>query len=184
MESQSTAKINWPRVFGCETPAGIIVWIVLGSIVTALLGRDFSALPHNRVGATLSSAASNSIEQARWLSAAMRDRSVTLKSPMKPLNCVSEQAYVSTSYTVAVTFLRDVGNNCGIPKCGNLFPNSSYKFLSNVSKLCNYCIEQFQQFLGCLRPRAGWKDRADEKDRHPRHRLSPELPSYGRNADQ
>jgi hypothetical protein len=50
MESQSTSKVNWPRVFGCGTLAGI-VWIVLGSIVTVLLGRDFAALPHNRLGA-------------------------------------------------------------------------------------------------------------------------------------
>jgi hypothetical protein len=50
MESQSTTKVNWPRVLGCGTLAGI-VWIVLGSIVTALLGRDFAALPHNRLGA-------------------------------------------------------------------------------------------------------------------------------------
>jgi hypothetical protein len=50
MESQSTAKVNWPPVFGCGKLAGII-WIVLGSIVTALLGRDFAALPHNRLGA-------------------------------------------------------------------------------------------------------------------------------------
>jgi hypothetical protein len=50
MDSQSTTKVNWPRVFGCGTLAGI-VWIALGSIVTALLGRDFAALPHNRLGA-------------------------------------------------------------------------------------------------------------------------------------
>ena len=50
MNSQSTTKVNWPRVFGCGTLAGI-VWIVLGSIVTALLGRDFASLPHNRLGA-------------------------------------------------------------------------------------------------------------------------------------
>jgi hypothetical protein len=50
MNSQSTTKVNWPRVFGCGTLAGI-VWIALGSIVTALLGRDFAALPHNRLGA-------------------------------------------------------------------------------------------------------------------------------------
>ena len=50
METQSTTKVNWPRVFGCRILAGI-VWIVLGSIVTVLLGRDFAALPHNRPGA-------------------------------------------------------------------------------------------------------------------------------------
>jgi hypothetical protein len=34
----------------CGLLAGI-VWIVLGSIVTALLGRNFAALPNNRLGA-------------------------------------------------------------------------------------------------------------------------------------
>jgi hypothetical protein len=43
-------KINWSRVLGCGLLAGII-WIVLGSVVTALLGRDFAALPNNRLGA-------------------------------------------------------------------------------------------------------------------------------------
>ena len=43
-------KINWLRVVGCGLLAGI-VWIVLGSVVTVLLGRDFAALPNNRVGA-------------------------------------------------------------------------------------------------------------------------------------
>jgi len=28
-----------------------IVWIILGTIVTAVLGRDFAALPNNRLGA-------------------------------------------------------------------------------------------------------------------------------------
>jgi len=42
-------KINWPRVLGCGLLAGI-VWIILGSIVTALLGRAFAALPHNLLG--------------------------------------------------------------------------------------------------------------------------------------
>jgi hypothetical protein len=36
-------------VLGCGLFAGII-WIVLGSLVTALLGRDFAALPNNRLG--------------------------------------------------------------------------------------------------------------------------------------
>lgn len=43
-------KVNWPRVLGCGLLAGI-VWLVLGSIVTALLGRNFAALPNNRLGA-------------------------------------------------------------------------------------------------------------------------------------
>jgi hypothetical protein len=28
-----------------------MVWIILGAVVTAVLGRDFSALPNNRLGA-------------------------------------------------------------------------------------------------------------------------------------
>jgi hypothetical protein len=44
------SKLNWPRVILCGLLAGI-VWIVLGSVVTGLLGRDFAALPHNRLGA-------------------------------------------------------------------------------------------------------------------------------------
>jgi hypothetical protein len=43
-------SINWSRVVGCGLLAGI-VWIILGSVVTALLGRDFAALPNNRLGA-------------------------------------------------------------------------------------------------------------------------------------
>jgi len=43
-------KINGRRVVSCGLLAGV-VWIVLGSVVTALLGRDFAALPHNRLGA-------------------------------------------------------------------------------------------------------------------------------------
>jgi hypothetical protein len=46
-----------------------------------------------------------------------------------------EQAYVCTSYTVAVTFLRDVGNNCEVAKCGNLSSNSSYKFLFECEEI-------------------------------------------------
>jgi hypothetical protein len=41
-------KPNWRRVLGCGLLAGI-VWIVLGSVVTALVGRDFAALPNNRL---------------------------------------------------------------------------------------------------------------------------------------
>jgi hypothetical protein len=47
-------KINWSRVLGCGLLAGI-VWIILGSVVTALLGRDFAALPNNRLGAPTAS---------------------------------------------------------------------------------------------------------------------------------
>lgn len=42
--------VNWSRVVGCGLLAGI-VWIVLGAVVTALLGRNFASLPHNRLGA-------------------------------------------------------------------------------------------------------------------------------------
>jgi hypothetical protein len=43
------SKVNWSRVVGCGLLAGII-WIILGSGVTALLGRDFAALPNNNLG--------------------------------------------------------------------------------------------------------------------------------------
>ena len=43
-------KINWPRVLGCGLLAGV-VWIILGTIDTAVLARDFIALPNNRLGA-------------------------------------------------------------------------------------------------------------------------------------
>jgi hypothetical protein len=41
-------KINWSRVFSCGVLAGM-VWIVLGGVVTALLGRDFAAVPNNHL---------------------------------------------------------------------------------------------------------------------------------------
>lgn len=44
------SKINWSRVLSCGLLAGV-VWIILGSLVTALLGRDFAYLPNNRLGA-------------------------------------------------------------------------------------------------------------------------------------
>ena len=43
------SKTNWSRVLGCGLLAGI-VWIILGSVVTPLLGRDFAALPNNHLG--------------------------------------------------------------------------------------------------------------------------------------
>ena len=43
------SKLNWSRVLGCGLLAGL-VWIILGSLVTALLGRDFAALPGNHLG--------------------------------------------------------------------------------------------------------------------------------------
>jgi len=42
------SKINWSRVLGCGLLAGI-VWIILGAVATALLGRDFAALPNNHL---------------------------------------------------------------------------------------------------------------------------------------
>ncbi len=44
------SKINSSRVLGCGLLAGT-VWIILGSAVTTLLGRDFAALPNNHLGA-------------------------------------------------------------------------------------------------------------------------------------
>jgi hypothetical protein len=44
------SRINWAGVLLCGLLAGV-VWIVLGSLVTAVLGRDFAALPNNRLGA-------------------------------------------------------------------------------------------------------------------------------------
>ena len=43
------SKPRWPRILVCGMLAGII-WIVLGSVVTMLLGRKFAALPNNRLG--------------------------------------------------------------------------------------------------------------------------------------
>jgi len=43
------SKINWSRLLGCGILAGFI-WIILGAAVTALLGRDFAALPNNHLG--------------------------------------------------------------------------------------------------------------------------------------
>jgi len=43
------SRVNWSRVLLCGILTGI-VWILLGSIVTALLARDFAALPNNRLG--------------------------------------------------------------------------------------------------------------------------------------
>src|ERR1022692_2864898 len=48
VQFDSMSKINWSRVLLCGLVAGII-WIVLGGLVTALLGRDFAALPNNHL---------------------------------------------------------------------------------------------------------------------------------------
>ena len=42
-------KVNWSRIFLGGLVAGI-VWIMLGGMVTAVLGRDFAALPNNHLG--------------------------------------------------------------------------------------------------------------------------------------
>ena len=43
-------KINASRVLLCGALAGII-WIIAGGMVTSVLGREFAALPNNRLGA-------------------------------------------------------------------------------------------------------------------------------------
>jgi hypothetical protein len=74
------SKINWSRVLGCGLLAGL-VWIILGSVVTALLGREFAALPNNHLGAptpgfVLFNAALDLLEgiSILWLYAAIRPR--------------------------------------------------------------------------------------------------------------
>jgi len=73
-------KINWSRVLACGLLAGI-VWIILGSVVTALVGRSFAALPNNHLaqptsGFILFNAAIDLIEgiSILWLYAAIRPR--------------------------------------------------------------------------------------------------------------
>jgi hypothetical protein len=74
------SRINWSRVLGCGLLAGL-VWIVLGSAVTALLGRDFAALPNNHLAAPtpgfiLFNAVLDLLEGVSilWLYAAIRPR--------------------------------------------------------------------------------------------------------------
>jgi hypothetical protein len=43
-------RINWYRVLLCGLLTGA-VWIILGGVVTTLLGRDFAALPNNHLAA-------------------------------------------------------------------------------------------------------------------------------------
>jgi len=50
VQVDSMSKVNWSRVLLCGLLTGII-WIMLGAVVTALLGRNFAALPNNRLGA-------------------------------------------------------------------------------------------------------------------------------------
>ena len=45
----SGQQFDWSRVVGCGLLAGV-VWIILGTGVTALLGHDFAALPNNNLG--------------------------------------------------------------------------------------------------------------------------------------
>jgi hypothetical protein len=42
--------MNWSRIFSYRLLAAII-WVILGVVATALLGRSFSALPNSRIGA-------------------------------------------------------------------------------------------------------------------------------------
>jgi len=49
VQSNPIGKVNWSRVVGCGLLAGV-VWIILGSVVTTLLGQQFAALPNNRLG--------------------------------------------------------------------------------------------------------------------------------------
>jgi hypothetical protein len=74
------SKINWSRVLGCGLLAGV-VWIILGTLVTALLGRDFAALPNNHLakptlGFTLLNVLLDLLEGVSilWLYAAIRPR--------------------------------------------------------------------------------------------------------------
>ena len=80
LQSEGMSKIHWPRVLGCGLLAGV-VWIILGSLVTALLGREFAALPHNHLarptpGFVLFNAALDLLEGISivWLYAAIRPR--------------------------------------------------------------------------------------------------------------
>lgn len=49
VELDNVGKIRWSRILLCGFLAGA-VWITLGAIVTSLLGREFAALPNNRLG--------------------------------------------------------------------------------------------------------------------------------------
>lgn len=73
-------KVNWSRVIGCGLLTGI-VWIILGSVATALLGKDFAALPNNQLakptpGFILFNVVLDLIEgiSILWLYAAIRPR--------------------------------------------------------------------------------------------------------------
>ncbi len=83
LEFKTMSKINWARVLACGLVAGVI-WIILGSMVTALLGREFAALPHNRLasptpGFILLNALIDLLEgiSILWLYAAIRPRYVS-----------------------------------------------------------------------------------------------------------
>jgi hypothetical protein len=74
------SKVLWSRVLSCGLLAGI-VWIILGAAVTALLGRDFAALPNNHLGRpTLGFVVFNAVldllwgMSILWLYAAIRPR--------------------------------------------------------------------------------------------------------------
>jgi hypothetical protein len=74
------SKISWSRVFGCGLLAGV-VWIILGALATALLGREFAALPNNHLarptpGFVLLNVVLDLLEgiSILWLYAAIRPR--------------------------------------------------------------------------------------------------------------
>jgi hypothetical protein len=74
------SRISWTSVIRSGLIAGI-VWIVLGSVVTAVLGRDFAAIPGNRLGAPSAGFVSLNVAidllegiSILWLYAAIRPR--------------------------------------------------------------------------------------------------------------
>jgi hypothetical protein len=78
LQSEPMTNLNWSRILASGLLAGI-VWIILGSVVTALLGRDFAGLPHNQLahptpGFILFNAAIDLLEgiSAVWLYAVLR----------------------------------------------------------------------------------------------------------------
>jgi hypothetical protein len=74
------SNLRWRRVLTSGVVAGL-VWIILGSLVTAVLGRPFAALPNNRLGHpttgfVLSNILIDLVEgiSMMWLYAAIRPR--------------------------------------------------------------------------------------------------------------
>jgi hypothetical protein len=74
------SRLRWTSVIRAGLIAGI-VWIVLGSVVTAVCGRDFAAIPGNRLGAPSAGFVSLNVAidllegiSIVWLYAAVRPR--------------------------------------------------------------------------------------------------------------